>query len=207
MIKILLVEDQTVVRDSLAKLLDGEDDMQVVAQTGNAAEAHELCRRHSPHLALMDVMTEMGASGITAAVELRADFPTLKIIIMTGMPEITFIDSAKKAGVNSFLYKNVKSEEMLSAIRSTMNGYSIFPVAAPAAMPVGFSFSDAELSIIRLVCEAKSRTEIAKELAMSESSVKSAITSILNKTGYDSIMKFALYAVANGYIIPNLGGS
>jgi DNA-binding NarL/FixJ family response regulator len=74
-------------------------------------------------------------------------------------------------------------------------------------MPGGFSFSETELSIVRLVCEAKSRTEIARELAMSESSVKSVITSILNKTGYDSIMKFALYAVANGYIIPNFGDS
>jgi DNA-binding NarL/FixJ family response regulator len=207
MIKILLVEDQTVVRDSLAKLLDGQEDMQVVAQTGSAAEAYELCNRHFPDLALMDVMTEMGASGISAAEELRANFPSLKIIIMTGMPEITFIDSAKKAGVNSFLYKNVNSEEMLSAIRTTMSGYSIFPNAVPATMPGGFSFSDTELSIVRLVCEAKSRIEIAKELAMSESSVKAAISSILNKTGYDSIMKFALYAVANGYIIPNFGDS
>jgi DNA-binding NarL/FixJ family response regulator len=203
-IKILLVEDHVVLRDSLAKVLNGQKDMQVIAETGSACDVLQLCQTYHPDLSLIDVITENNASGISAASELREAFPDIKIIIMTGMPEITFIDSARKAGVDSFVYKNVTSETLIASIRSTMDGYSIYPNNAPSVLPGGLSFTEKELSILKLVCEAKSRSEIAKELAMSEGSVKAVITSILNKTGYDSIMKFAITAVANGYIVPNL---
>jgi DNA-binding NarL/FixJ family response regulator len=197
------VEDQVILRDSLARLLSAQADMQVVAETGNAGEAAALCKQTSPNLALMDVVTEGASTGIAVAGELRKSFPDLKIVIMTGMPEITFIDSAKKAGVDSFVYKNVKSDTLLSAIRATMDGYSIFPANEPTGLPGNLRFNEKEITVLRLVCEAKSRQEIAAELLMSEGSVKAIITSILNKTGYDSIMKFAIYAMAHGYILPN----
>lgn len=204
MIKILIVEDQVVMRDSLANLIDGQEDMRVVGSIGNAAEAPEICKKAVPDLVLMDVCTDNNENGIAAAAEIRTWCPAIKIIIMTGMPEITYIENSRKAGVNSFLYKNVKGETLLAAIRSTMDGYGTFPSAVPSPLPGNLSFSDMEIAIIRLVCEAKSRKEIARELAMSEGSVKAAVTDILNKTGYDSIMKFAVFAVSKGYINPNV---
>jgi DNA-binding NarL/FixJ family response regulator len=200
----MLVEDQTLVRDSLAQLLNGQEDMRVVCDTGSAADALALCRWHNPDLVLMDVVTEMGASGITAAAQLREEFPALKIVIMTGLPEITFIDNAKKAGVNSFLYKNINSEEMLASLRSTMKGYGMFPDDWHQAALDGYAFTANELEVLQLVCKARSRKEVAQELAMSESAVKAVISVILDKTGYDSIMKFAMYVLANGYIAPDL---
>jgi DNA-binding NarL/FixJ family response regulator len=125
-------------------------------------------------------------------------------MIMTGMPEITFINSAKKAGANSFIYKNVKSDMLLSTIRATMDGYRIFPNDSDSELLGGLSFTDTEIAILKLVCEAKGRKEIAGELAMSEGSVKAVISGILDKTGYDSILKFAVYAVSKGYIVPNV---
>jgi len=204
MIKILLIEDQLVLRDSLSRLLSSQNDMQVVAESGKAAEAYELCQTYKPNLVLMDVITESSESGISAASKLRKDFPELKIIIMTGMPEITFIEKAKEAKVDSFIYKNVKSDMLLSSIRSTAEGYGTFPQKSKTNLPDGLSFTDEEIQVLRLVCAAKSRKEIAAELFVSESSIKAIITGILNKTGYDSIMKFAIYAIANGYIAPNL---
>lgn len=204
MIKILLLEDQVIVRESLAKLLNGQEDMKVIAEIGSASKALETCQRHRPDLALMDVVTDSAESGIAAAAELRATFPELKIMIMTGMLEITFIESAKRAGANSFIYKNIKSETLISAIRGTMQGYRIFPENKPYEMPDGISFTKEEVAILKLVCEAKNRSEIAKELAMSEGSLKTAISAILDKTGYDSIMKFAVFAAINGYIIPKI---
>lgn len=203
LIKILIVEDQVIMRDSLANLINGQEDMRVVGSIGSAADALESCRVNAPDLILMDVRTDNNENGIAAAAEIRAQYPEIKIIIMTGMPEITYVDSAKKAGVESFLYKNVNSETMLATIRSTIRGYGTFPREVPSVLPGNLSFTDKEIAILRLVCEAKSRKEIAKELAMSEGTVKAAITDILNKTGYDSIMKFALFAVSKGYIIPN----
>lgn len=204
MIKILVVEDQVIMRDSLANLINGQEDMRVVGSIGNAAKALEICKKAAPDLVLMDVCTDNNESGIAAAAEIRTWCPAIKIIVMTGMPEITYIESSRKAGANSFLYKNVKGETLLAAIRSTMDGYGTFPSDVPSPLPGDLSFSDIEIAIIRLVCEAKSRKEIARELAMSEGSVKAVITDILNKTGYDSIMKFAVFAVSKGYINPNV---
>jgi DNA-binding NarL/FixJ family response regulator len=204
MIKILIVEDQVIMRDSLANLINGQEDMRVVGSIGSAADALETCRETTPDLILMDVCTDNNESGIAAAAEIRVHCPAIKIVIMTGMPEITYMDSSKKAGVDSFLYKNVRGETLLAAIRSTMEGYGTFPKEVPSALPGKLSFTDTEIAILRLVCEAKSRKEIARELAMSEGSVKAVITDILNKTGYDSILKFAVFAVSKGYIKPNI---
>lgn len=191
-------------RDSLANLINGQEDMCVVGSIGCAAEALQLCKNTSPDLVLMDVCTDNNESGIAAAAEIRAQYAKMKIIIMTGMPEITYMESSRKAGVDSFLYKNVKSETMLATIRSTMDGYGTFPKEVTSALPGSLCFTDTEIAILRLVCEAKNRKEIARELSMSEGSVKAVITGILNKTGYDSIMKFAVFAVAKGYINPNM---
>ena len=202
MIKILIVEDQVIMRDSLENLINGQEDMCVVGSIGSASKALEICKKSSPDLVLMDVCTENNESGIAAAAKIHTQYPEIKIVIMTGMPEITYMESSKKAGVDSFLYKNVKSETMLATIRSTMDGYGTFPREAPSVLPGNLSFTDTEIAILRLVCEAKNRKEIARELAMSEGSVKAVITDILNKTGYDSIMRFAVFAVAKGYINP-----
>jgi len=191
-------------RDSLASLINGQVDMRVVGSIGSAADALGICWETTPDLVLMDACTDNNESGIAAAAEIRAQCPAIKIVIMTGMPEITYMDSSKKAGVDSFLYKNVRSEILLATIRSTMEGYGTFPKEAPSVLPGKLSFTDKEIAVLRLVCEAKSRKEIARELAMSEGSVKAVISDILDKTGYDSILKFAVFAVSKGYIKPNI---
>jgi len=179
--------------------------MQIVGEIGNAAEALSLCEKLAPDLVLMDVCTDDNESGIDAAERIRSHYPEIRIIIMTGMPEITYMESAKKIGADSFLYKNVRGATLLATIRSTMDGYGTFPREDPSSrLPGNLRFTDTEIAILRLVCEAKSRKEIAKELAMSEGSLKAIITDILNKTGYNSIMKFAVFAVAKGYINPGI---
>ena len=105
MIKILIVEDQVVLRDSLASLINGQEDMRVVGSIGCAADALEICRKEFPDLALMDVCTDNNENGIAAAAEIRAQCPAIKIVIMTGMPEITYIESSKKPGSIAFCIK------------------------------------------------------------------------------------------------------
>ncbi|MCL2029249.1 MAG: response regulator transcription factor [Deltaproteobacteria bacterium] len=202
MIKILIVEDQTLLRDALAKVISGQEEMQVAGFTANADEALDLCRKIAPDLALIDVVTQNKANGIAAAAGIRRELPDIKIVIMTALPEITFIDAARKAGAHSFVYKDSDSRHLLYVIRSTMEGQGIYPGPGDEVLAKA-RFTDTEIAIIRLVCQGKSRNEIAQTLAMSEGSVKAAITGILNKTGFDSIMKFSVYAVAHGFIVPN----
>ncbi|MCL2123778.1 MAG: response regulator transcription factor [Desulfovibrionaceae bacterium] len=204
MIRVFIVEDQTLLRESLANILNGQEDMEVAGFTADADKALDLCRKLAPDLALVDVVTENKANGITAVAHIRRELPEVKIVIMTSLPEITFIDAAKKAGAHSFVYKDSAARHLLYVIRSTMDGQGVYPGPGDDALH-RTRFTDAEIAIIRLVCQGRSRNEIAYALHMSEGSVKAQITEILNKTGFDSIMKFSMYAVARGLIVPGHG--
>ena len=204
MIRILIVEDQVILRESLSAALDARPDMQVVAGIGNADLAVAAVRAHEVDVVLMDVCTEHDANGISATRLIKQEFPHVKVVIMTGMPEITFIDQAKGAGADSFVYKNVGTAELAAIITSTAEGYSTFPHARASMLSGAATLSDVEIAILRCVCEGKSRKEIAHDLYMSEGTVKRHISEILAKTGYDSILRLAVHAVACGLIVPQL---
>jgi len=201
MIKILIVEDQTMLRESLERVIGGQSDMEIAGTTDDAANAPQMCRELRPDLVLMDVVTKNNSSGITYTARIRAEFPDIKIVIMTGFSEITFIDEAKKAGAHSYVYKNSGYEHLFYVIRNTMQGNGIYP-GPENHFSLDAQFNDKELAVIRLVCKGKSRTEIVKELGMSEAVIKRIISAILEKTEFDNIMKFAIYAVSRGLIVP-----
>lgn len=200
MTKILIVEDQTMLRESLSSLINEQTDMEVIGGTGDASKALELCQELNPDLVIMDVVTENGANGISFAGEIRAKLPEIKIVVMTGYPEITFIEEARKARVHSYLYKNASKEHLFYIIRSTMNGSGLYPGPADVS-PFTDKFNEKEIAVIRLVCEGKSRADMLTALDMSESQLKQIITLILNKTGFDNIAQFAIYAVGRGLIV------
>ena len=145
MITIVIVEDQGILRESLACTINLQEDMQVARALSDAADALDVVRETNANLALLDVCTENGSSGIAAAKQIREACPS---------------DA--------------------SALNET------------------------EISILRLVCEAKTRKEIAAELYLSEDTVKRHISEILAKTGYDSILRLAVHAVSQGLIVPKM---
>jgi DNA-binding NarL/FixJ family response regulator len=203
MIKILIVEDQTMLRESLEHVIGGQADMEVVGTADDAANAPELCRTLKPDLVLMDVVTKNNSSGITYTAQIREKFPEIKIVIMTALPEITFSDEARKAGAHSFIDKEMSNDHLFHVIRNTMQGYSIYSGFSDR-LPFAARFTEKETAVIRFVCQGMARDEMAKKLGVSESMVKQHITSILNKTGFDSISKFAIYAVGEGLIVPDI---
>jgi DNA-binding NarL/FixJ family response regulator len=177
MIRIVLVEDQTMLRDSLACTINAQQDMEVVASLADAADALEATRRTGAACALLDVCTENDSSGIVAARLIKEALPDVRVV--TG--------------------------ELLGIIRSTMEGYSTFPLSRQRIIPDGVELSQVEIDILRLVCESKTRREIAAELYLSEGTVKRHISEILLKTGYDNILRLAVHAVSNGLIVPGMG--
>ena len=208
MIKILIVEDQTMLRQSLEKVLNGQADMEVIGGTDDAAKALDLCKKLKPDLVLMDVVTKKNSNGIPASgirytAEIREKLPDIKIVIMTGLPEITFANEAKKAGAHSFVYKETENEHLLYVIRNTMKGMNIYTDSADQK-PFASRFTDREIEVIRLVCQGMTRDEMARELHVSEATIGRYITSILDKTGFDNIMKFAVYAVGQGFVAPEI---
>ena len=203
MTKIIIVEDQAMLRDALENLINQQSDMKVIGTTDDAAKAPQLCRDLMPDLILMDVVTENYANGIVWAGIIRKELPDIKIIIMTAVPDITFIDEARKAGAHSYITKQSGNEHLFYAVRSTMKGHGVYP-GPEESSPFAAQFTEKEVAVIRLVCQGKSRNEMVEELNISESMLKPIITSILDKTGFDSISKFAIYAVSRGLIVPDL---
>lgn len=191
-------------RESLVAAIDAEPDMTVVAALADAADALEMAKKKKPDIVLMDVCTEGGSSGIVAGRALKRASDATRVVIMTGMPEVSFVRQARDAGVDSFVYKNVGTKELLAVLRSTLDGYSTFPARRSDTLFGGLELTDEEIQILRLACEAKSRPEIAKALFISEGTVKRRISDLLTKTGYDSLLKLAVQAVSNGYIVPGL---
>lgn len=127
MIRVLIVEDQAILRESLARSVGDQPDMAVVSAIADASEALGVALRERPDMILMDVCTEHDSNGIVAAARIKEQLPECRIIIMTGMPEITFVDQAREAGVDSFVYKNVGIDELFAVMRSTLAGYCTFP--------------------------------------------------------------------------------
>lgn len=205
MLNVLIVEDQAMLRESLAQAIGAQADMCVVGQLSDAALAPQEAGRLRANLVLMDVCTDNGSSGIVASRRIKEASPDVRVVVMTGMPEVTFVRQAREAGVDSFVYKSVGIDELLSLIRSTALGYSTFPGEGGRALSGIDSLTEDEVRILRLVCEAKTRKEIASELYLSEGTVKRRIGEMLAKTGYDNVLRLAVHAVAEGSIVPGMG--
>ena len=130
MIKILLVDDQKILLEGLVKILAPLDDIKVVGTCTLSELAEEACIRLAPDLVLMDICMEGRTSGIQICARLKKQFPNLRVVLMTGMQEVAFLDWAKDAGADSFIYKESSSEAFAACIRATMQGRRIYPSAA-----------------------------------------------------------------------------
>ena len=199
--KIIVVEDQGILRDSISYQLD-KNEYVVIDKLSDANLAYDSAKRYMPDLMLMDIYTENGNSGLDAAMKIKKDFPNIKIIIMTGLPEISSIKKAKEAKVDSFIYKNTTGSELLSIISSTLNGYHIFPQEENNQFNE-FGLTKRELEILQLICNGLDQKEISDKLCLSINTIKTHISSLLSKTGFDSVHKLAIYAVSKGYILTN----
>ena len=122
MIKLLLVDDQKILLEGLEQIFTPLDDMDVVGSLLLSELAEEACARLMPDLVLMDICMEGRTSGIQICARLKARFPELRIVLMTGMQEVSFLTRAKEAGADSFIYKESSGEAFAACIRATMRG-------------------------------------------------------------------------------------
>lgn len=202
--QVLIVEDQVMPRQLLEIFIDSSKQYTLAASIANAALAIKFCRSQKIDLILMDVMTEFGASGLDASEEIKKEFPDIKIIILTSMPEATWLDRAKKIGVDSFWYKEVESEPILEMMDRTIAGEHIFP-DSPPCVKLGLvdstSFTSREIEILRELQTGDSNTEIAQRLGIASETVKSHIRSLLQKTGFHTRTELAMEARSIGFVI------
>ncbi|MDO4475342.1 MAG: response regulator transcription factor, partial [Lachnospiraceae bacterium] len=162
------------------------------------------CRNQRVDLILMDVMTELGHSGLDAAEEIKKAFPHIKIIIVTSMPEYSWLERARAIGVDSFWYKDGHKDNILHVMESTMAGEHIYPGQTPL-IPLGNSsnheFSERELDILRELSTGDSNAEIGETLHLATGTVKNYIQRMLDKTGFRTRTELVSEACRLGIVV------
>lgn len=215
-VKVLIVDDHDIVRQGLRYYLDVYDEIDVVGEAETGAEAVALVREKEPDVVLMDlVMPEM--DGIEATRKLLALSPSTKVIILTTFAEEEKVFPAIEAGATSYLLKDVKPRDLVSALLATHRGESqlhpeiakklmsrvnqLSKEAAETAVPS--NLTKRELEVLRLVAEAFSNRELAQALTISEKTVKKHVSSILRKLDLTDRTQAAIYAYKHGLVSSN----
>ena len=203
MFKVLIVEDHESMRDAITTAFTATGLFQVIGEIPSADFAELYCDKLHPDLALIDVCTEGGASGLKAAQILRKKHPEMKLIIMTAFDELSYIPRAKAAGADGFIYKNKSLSFFVETAQKIMNGETYFPEPKTIPMPVGEApLTDREMEVLRLICKHKTNKDIAEELFISENTVKYHKSNMLAKTGFPNTVDLAFYMISNGWINP-----
>ena len=184
-IRVLVVDDHPLVREGIARQVELEADMTVVAEASNGREGVEQFRVHRPDITLMDLqMPEMG--GLDALIAIRNEFADARILVLTTYKGDVQILRALKGGARGYLLKNSLNEELTEAIRAVHAGRKVFSAEASheiAAHATDDPLTPAEVRVLRLIAEGNANKEIAAQLSVSEETVKGQVRNILAKLG------------------------
>ncbi|MFD6140003.1 response regulator [Promicromonospora sp. NPDC060271] len=216
MIRVLLVDDQAVVRAGFRFLLEQADDIEVVAEASNGPAAVELARRHSPDVVCMDVRMP-GGDGLAATREIVADAasggtaPAVLVVTTFDLDEYVF--GALEAGAGGFILKDCEPEELIDAVRRLADGHGLIDQAvtrrviaefarrkAPpeSASDIAAQLTAREAEIVRHLARGLSNAEIARELVVETSTVKSHLGRAMAKVGTRDRLQTVVWAYQNG---------
>lgn len=215
MIKVMIAEDQELIRQSLEFVISNKEDMKVVALAETGKQAVELAKEKKPDIILMDIrMPEM--DGVEATKIIKKMFPQIKIIVLTTFDDDEYVFDALKNGASGYLLKGISLNELVESIRIVMNGGSLINPTIATKVCKFFSQmaeadytkkiqSDAlsslnknELKIMKLIGMGLSNKEITKELNLSEGTVRNYISNILSKLDLRDRTQIAILAVQTG---------
>lgn len=202
--KVLIVEDQDMPRQLFEIFVQSSENFQHVLSIDNASLAISVCQSQPIDLILMDVMTDLGHSGLDAAAEIKKNFPRIKIIIVTSMPEYSWLERARNIGVDSFWYKDGQKDSIIDVMERTMEGENIYPDDTPLIRignATNHEFTDRELDILKELTSGDSNSAIGERLHISTGTVKSHVQHLLEKTGFRTRTELASEARSLGIVI------
>jgi len=201
-IRVIAVDDHPLLREGIAAVMQGEEDIELVAEGKSGKEAIDLFRLHRPDVTLMDLqMPDM--NGIDAMTAIRSDFPNARFIVLTTYQGDVQALRALKAGASGYLLKNMLRKELLETIRAVHAGRKRIPpeIAAELADHVtDDALSDREVEVLRRVATGHSNKIIAAQLIVSEATVKGHMKSILSKLGANDRTHAVTIAMKRGFI-------
>jgi DNA-binding NarL/FixJ family response regulator len=209
-IRVLIVDDHALFRRGLVMVLEQEKDIDLVGEAGDGAEAVNIAQDTMPDVVLMDVrMPRRG--GIEATSQIKALAPHIKILMLTISDEEADLYDAIKAGASGYLLKEISIEEVANAIRQVYAGQSMISPSMASKLLTEFAtmvkktdekpaaaqprLTEREMEVLRLVAKGRNNRDIAKELFISENTVKNHIRNILEKLHLHSRMQAVVYAV------------
>jgi DNA-binding NarL/FixJ family response regulator len=201
-IRVITVDDHPLLREGIAAVMNGEDDIELVAEATNGQEGIELFRAHRPDVTLMDLQMP-GMNGIDAIAAIRGEFPNARFIVLTTYQGDVQALRALKAGASGYLLKNMLRKELLDTIRKVHAGRRCIPpeIAAELADHVtDDALSDREIEVLRRVATGHSNKVIAAQLNVSEATVKGHMKSILSKLGANDRTHAVTIAMKRGFI-------
>ncbi len=215
MIRVVIADDQPVIRDGLRFILEQDNEIKVVACVGNGNEAFSMCEEFQPDMVLMDVVMPV-CDGVEGTRLIKETFGRIKVLILTTFNDDEKISDALKNGADGYVLKDIDSDELLLTIKSINKGLRVMHEDAYShvlkklktsrdvyGIPdelKDMGLTDREIEIMKMIVFGKSNKEIASSLYMTEGSIRNLISSILMKTKQKSRTQLAVFAVKNNII-------
>ena len=202
--RVMIVDDQAISRHLFELYIHGSDKFELAFSLASASVCEVYLLKHEVDLILMDILMNDGSNGLDAAERIKERYPHVKIIAVTSMPEHSWIDRAKKTGVDSFWYKETDEATILDVMERTMNGESVYPDSPPVVtlgLAKSSEFTERELEVLRIITTGATNGTVADILGISENTVKAHVRSMLEKTGYQSRTELAIKARVIGITI------
>jgi DNA-binding NarL/FixJ family response regulator len=209
-IRVLIADDHPVVRQGLRTFLDLQEDISVVGEAGDGAEAVELVERLAPDVLLLDLKMPV-LDGLATLGRLAGT--ATRVVVLTSVSDRADVAPAMRAGAAGFLYKDVDPSALVQGVRAVHGGQVLLaPEAAEAMLADGhggnggnaalapMSLTDREREVLALIAAGRSNREIARNLAVAEKTVKTHVSNVLMKLGVQDRTQAALYAVRHGLV-------
>jgi DNA-binding NarL/FixJ family response regulator len=212
-ISVLVADDHGIVREGLRRLLEAEEDVQVVCEAGDGREVLDQVEKHQPDVVVLDItMPRLG--GLETLERIRSKHPGVKVILLSVHGDPPFIQSAISLGADGYVLKNGRASEVVTAIRAVTKGGSYFSPAVareiveqlrapkPAADEPFTLLSGREREVLHLIAEGLSAKEVASDLEISTKTVEAHRTSLMRKLGVRKATELVRYALRHGLIEP-----